>query len=292
VKRLLDNPSAKEANFKVSSEIYKHVLDLRDEKKRFNEACGQIGRRLSDIMQRNPNIPAGDLLIALFEAKHNKHLAIIKLNYREFFTHQTTVKAHGADNQLVKCTVALPFENGKTEEAALVSFDTMGVKVIEKPFELNGEMVEYFSEQFLNCETAISKKEAVEIIKEISDEINSEFLGGSIDGLARIKTAIVECAEESDGDVSMESVAAKAFGENVEAKEAYLSMARDQGLKADLMLGDKFAKQQFGVQRIKTEEGVDLRFPAELWGNSVELTKTKDGAPAIMISNLGELQLS
>jgi hypothetical protein len=243
-------------------------------------------------MQRNPNIPAGDLLIALFEAKHSKHLAIIKLNYREFFTHQTTLKAHGADNQLVKCTVALPFESGRPEEAALVSFDTMGVKVIEKPFELNGEMVEYFSEQFLVCETAISKKEAVEIIKGISEEINEEFLGGSIDGLAKIKTAIVECAEESDGDVSMESVAAKAFGDNLEAREAYISMARDSGIKADLPLGDKFARQQFGIQRIKTDEGVDLRFPAELWGNSVELTKTKDGAPAILVTNLGDLQMS
>jgi hypothetical protein len=294
VKKLMDNPSAREATFKATSEAYKYILDLRDGKRHFQEACVLIGKRLSEIMLKNSNIPAGDLLIVAFEARHEAFLAILKLNYREFFTHQTTRKAGGADNQLVKCTVALPFDSGKIEEACLISFSDMTVKVIEKPFELNGEMVDYFSEKFLVCETSISKKEAVEIIKEISEEVNDEFLGGSVDGLAKIKTALVEYSEEADGELSIEGVAAKAFGDNLEARDAYISLARDSGIKADLPLGDKFVRQQFGMQRIKTENGVEIKFPAELWGEggSIEFITTKDGAPAILLTNLGEIQMS
>jgi hypothetical protein len=294
VKKLMGNTASKEATFKASSEVYKHILDIRDNKKSFQEAGVQIGKRLSDIMAKCPNIPAGDLLIALFEVKHDKHLAIIKLNYKEIFTHQHTRKASGNDNQLVKVAAALPFDSGKTEEACIVSLADTTVKVIEKPFEIDGEMIDYFSEMFLVCETAISKKEAAEIIKGISEEINEEFLGGSVDGLAKIKTALIACSEESEGEVSLEDVASKAFGSNTQARDAYMSMARDSGLSEDLLLGDKFVRQQFGIQKIKTDNGVELKFPAELWGKggSVEFIKTKDGSPAILLTNLGEITMS
>ena len=189
VKKLLDNPASKEAAFTAKSEVYKQIKDLKDGRRHFKDVCVQIGRRLSDIMKQNTAIPEGDLLIVQFDNKRNHYIAIIKLNYLECFTHQTKRSPAGADNQIVKYAAVLPFDTGKAEEACLIPFDPMVLKVIEKPFEINNEMVNYFSELFLECDSAMSKKEAAQILNEISEEINDKYFNGSIDAAARIKTA-------------------------------------------------------------------------------------------------------
>jgi len=293
VKKLLDNPASKEATFTAQSEVYKQIRDLKDNKRHFKDVCVQIGRRLSDIMKQNAGIPEGDLLIVQFDNKRDHYIAIIKLNYMECFTHQTKRSPAGADNQIVKYSAVLPFDTGKAEEACLIPFDPMVIKVIEKPFEINGEMVNYFSELFLECDSSISKREAAQILNEISEEINDKYFDGGIDAAARIKTALLEQAEEAAGEISIESVAARAFGNNTEARGDYIELARDAGLRADMMLGEKFVRQQFGTQRIKAENGVELKFPAELWGDSssIEMVRQPDGSNAILLKNLGQIEV-
>jgi nucleoid-associated protein YejK len=292
-KKLLDNPASKEATFTSESEIYKHIIELKDGRRHFKDACAQIGRRLSEIMKQDTEIPAGALLIVQFDNKKDRYIAIIKLNYRECFTHQTKRSPAGADNQIVKYASVLPFDTGKTEEACLIPFDPMVLKVIEKPFIVNGEMVNYFSEMFLECNSSISKKEAAQILNEISDEVNEKYFDSSVDSVARIKTALIEQSEETEGEISIESVAAKAFGNNLEARDDYVRLARDAGLRADMMLGERFVRQQFGTQRIKTENGIEIKFPAELWADSssIEMIRQPDGSNAILIKNLGHIEV-
>ena len=293
VKKLLDNPASKEATFTAKSEVHKEIKDLKDGKRHFKDVCVQIGRRLSDIMKRNASIPEGDLLIVQFDNKHDHYIAIIKLNYMECFTHQTKHSSAGADNQIVKYSAVLPFDTGKAEEACLIPFDPMVLKVIEKPFEIDGEMINYFSEMFLECDSSLSKREAAQILNEITDEINEKYFDSGIDAVARIKTALMEQAEEANGEISIESVASKAFGNNPEARGDYVELARDAGLRADIMLGEKFVRQQFGTQRIKAENGVELKFPAELWGDSssIEMIRQPDGSQAILLKNLGQIEV-
>jgi len=293
VKKLLDNPASKEATFTAKSEVYKQIRDLKEGKRYFKDACVQIGRRLSEIMKQNAAIPEGDLLIVQFENKHDHYIAIIKLNYMECFTHQIKRSSAGADNQIIKYSAVLPFDTGKAEEACLIPFDPMVLKVIEKPFEINGEMVNYFSEIFLECDSSLSKREAAQILNEISDEINEKYFDGGIDAAARIKNALLEEAEETNGEISIEGVAAKAFAGNLEARGDYIGLARDAGLRADMMLGEKFVRQQFGTQRIKAENGVELKFPAELWGDSssIEMVRQPDGSNAILLKNLGQIEV-
>jgi len=293
VKKLLDNPASKEATFISNSEVYKQVKDLKDGKRHFKDVCARIGQRLSDIMKQNAAIPEGDLLIVQFENKRDLYIAIVKLNYMECFTHETKRNSHGADNQIVKYSAVLPFDTGKTEEACLIPFDPMVIKVIEKPFEIDGEMVNYFSEMFLECEPSLSKREAAQILNEINEEINEKYFGGGVDAVARIKTALIEQAEEAEGEISVEGVAAKAFEGSPEARGDYVELARGAGLRADMMLGEKFVRQQFGTQRIKAENGVELKFPAELWGDgsSIEMVRQPDGSNAILLKNLGRIEV-
>jgi hypothetical protein len=293
VKKLLDNPASKEATFNPDSEVYHYIMELKNGARGFKSICIHIGKRMSDLKKKNPAIPDGDLLIVLFENKRNQYMAITKLNYSECFTHEIKQGSTGADNQIIKYPAVLPFDSGKVFEACLIPFDPMVIKVIEKPFEIDGELKNYFSEMFLDCQPSLSKKEAAQILNEITEEITEKYFDSSIDAVTRIKTALLEQAEEADGEVSIESVAEKAFGGNLEVREDYVQLARGAGLRQDLALGEKFVRQQFGVQRLKAENGVELKFPAELWGDgsSIQMVRQPDGSSAILLKNLGDIEL-
>jgi hypothetical protein len=291
VKKLLDNPASKEATFNPDSKVYSYIRDLKDGRLYFKSACQRIGSCLSGIMAHNPGIPGGDLLIVLFENRKRDYIAILKLNYREVFTHEIKRGPGGADNQIVKYPAVLPFDSGRVEEAVLIPCDPMVLKVLEKPFEIDGEQKNYFSEMFLECQPELSKKEAADMLKEISEEISARYFDNSVEASAKIKTALIEQAEEAEGEISVESVAARAFGNNTEIRDSYVELARDAGLRRDMPLGEKFVRQQFGIQRIKASNGIEVKFPAELWGSGcVEMLRQPDGSSAILLKNVGEIE--
>lgn len=288
VKKLLNNPAAKEATFKSESKVYGMVRSFIDGGVYFKDASVQICQHLSTIMLANVDIPSADILVARFEIKGDFYLAILKLNYKECFTHQVVTGADGADNQIMKCRSVLPFDSGKVEEACLIPYNPMVIRLLEKPYPVNGEQVNYFSELFLECGAEISKKEAARILDEVTEDMNQKFFNESIETMAKIKTALMEEAEEGEGYVSIENVAARVFDDNEEMKNQYIEMARDAGLRADIEFGQKFVKQQFGVQKFKAANGIELKFPVELIEDPtvLEIIHNGDGSMSIVLKNL------
>jgi hypothetical protein len=250
----------------------------------FKDAARELFGLLAGVVSRSPEIPSADILFVKFRQKNDEYLAILKLNYKECYTHQVSE----SDNQIVKNRAVLPFDGSKVDEACVIPYDPMIVRLMEKPCLMDGEMVNYFSSLFLDCEAEISKKEAAQIIAEISEEINEKYFDGGVASAARLKTAFMEEAEDEEGVISVENVAAKAFGENAEIKDEYIALAREAGIVRDLNLGEKFVRQQFGVQRFKSDNGVELKFPAELADDpdAFELTANVDGTVTITFKKL------
>jgi len=280
VKKLLSNNAAKEATFNADSPVCGLIRQFQEDKLRFTPMATAIGEHLQGIMQKHPAIPAGDLLIAFCDIK-GPHMAILKLHYKECMTHQV----RGQQSQLVKYEAVLP---DKVEEACLIPFDPMLLRVIEKPLEIDGEMVSYFSALFLGCEASLSKKEAVQIISDVTEEINERFFSGSPKMEALVKAALVDEAEEAEGVVSLEKVAAKAFEGRQEIQQEYLALAREAGLVADYPMGEKLAKQSFGVQKIKCENGIEISIPTYLMDDedAVAFELNDDGTSRLVIKRV------
>jgi hypothetical protein len=58
-----------------------------------------------------------------------------------------------------------------------------------------------------------------------------------------------------------------------------------------MTLGEKFVRQQFGIQKIKAENGIELKFPAELWNDgAIEMIRQPDGSNSILLKNLGQVE--
>lgn len=288
LKKLLNNPATKNATFNPESDIHTDITKYISGEIYFKDLSSQIFTKLQKIMLENVDIPAAALLVTQFEIKDEDYIGIIKLNYNECFTNQVKNDENGADNQIVKCRNVLPFNSGKVEEACLIPYNPMILKLLEKSYIVNGEPTNYFSKLFLDCTTELSKKEAVQIINDISEEINNKFFDKNVENLAKVKTALLEEAAEQEGIINIENVASKVFSDNEEIKNEYITLARESGIREDLDFTERFTKQHFGHQKFKANNGIEVKFPAELGDDkeSMEFIYNDDGSTSILLKNL------
>jgi len=280
VRKLLNNPAVRTAVFKPESEMYSLLGEYQNGLKYFKDVALVLASRMDEIMNRFPSIPSCDMLIARVGHKSGEYLAVLQLHYQEVYVH----KMGNADNQLV-IQNALPYTTGKVEFACLIGLDgaSMPISLLEKPV---GEVL-YFSELFLECDSTPSKKEQVQLIDEVTVEFVEEHFASDPAISARIKTAIVTEAESDDGYISMDNVATQAFEQQEDMKAQYVNTLRDAGVREDLPLTQRVIKQQFSTQRIKAENGVDIRFPAQMIEDEeLELTTHPDGTVTIVFKNL------
>lgn len=291
VRRLLHNPGAREATFTAESAVYDMVKGYQKGELHFSDMSRRLCERLAGLMEGNEDIPPADVLVAAFDQSGKSYLAIVKLNYGECFTHKLTAGANGGvENHIIKNTTVLPLTATNVEEACLIPYDPMVMRVLEKPHGVNGEKIEYFSKLFLECETELSKKEAAEAIQEIADEIGSKYYDGNLEAAAKIKAAFLLEAEEyqeEDGLV-LENVVARAYGDNEAAKTEFVALAKDYGLPHQVMLDKPFVKREFKVQKFAADNGIELKCPAELFQDpgQVHLVENPDGTLTITLRNL------
>ena len=285
VKKLMNNPAVRTANFTPEAEMYRLLGDYQNNLVHFKDTTLKIAEKMDQIMTKYTDIEPCDMLIARVGHKSGDYLAILNLTYQEVYSH----KSSGTDNQLTKCT-ALPFNSGKVEYAALIALNgsSMPISVVESSATIEGNQVLYFSELFLDCETTPSKKEQAKLIDEVTVEFVEEHFRSDPVVSAKIKTALLEEAEAEEGFVSMDNVASAAFPGEQEIKEQYVTVLRDAGIQEDLPLGERVVKQQFSTHKIKAENGVEIKFPAQLAAeeDEVEITKNSDGTVTVLFKNL------
>ena len=290
VRRLMNNPGAKEAAFSAESTVYSLVKSYQRGEIYFKDMSQQLCRKLAGIMRDNEDIPQADILVAAFDSAGKRYLAILKLNYGECFTHKVIRGDNGVENQIVKNTVVLPFSGSKVEEACLIPFDPMVLRILEKPHTVNGEQCNYFSQLFLECETEISKKEAAELIQGIADEINAKYYNDDVEMSARVKCALIDEVTDSGEEetLNLENVAKRVFSENDQVTAEFVSMAKDAGLPYEVKLDRPFVQREFKMQRFKADNGIELKFPSELFHDpeTIQFTTNSDGTVSITLKNL------
>ncbi len=287
IKRLFSDKRGKDAYFLPESKALAIVEQFINGEIFFKEFAHKICAGLDEILKENANIPQGDIIIAQFTDKKEDYIAIIKLNCKECYTHKIILGEDKTDNQIVIYNGVLPLDGGKVDEACIIKYNPNSIKLIEKAHSLKDGHDYYFSRLFLECETEISKKEAVEAINEATQMVTEKFFDGSPFFEAKIKGALVE-EVDNDGFIDVDNVAANIFTDNQEAKKEFIQQVRELGIKSEVQLGTGFTKQQFGNQTFKAENGIEIKFPTSLVDDNeiFEITENPDNSITLLIKNL------
>ncbi|MCI8623687.1 MAG: nucleoid-associated protein [Provencibacterium sp.] len=298
VRRLLHNAGAKEATFQAESGVYPLVKAFQKGELPFQAMARQLCERLAQILEGNEDIPPADVLVAAFDNAGKSYLAILKLNYAECYTHRVLqTEGGGMGTQIIKNSTVLPLNAGKVEEACLIPYDPMILRVFEKPHAIHGESIEYFSQLFLECETGISKKDAAETILQVADTLNEKHFGRDVELEARVKCALMEEAEtaEAEGEeeiLILDRVAERIFPDEEELRAEFIAAAGEEGLPRELPLDKPFAQREFKMQRLKADNGVEIKCPAQLFQDpdAVSLENHSDGSFTITFKHLRRLE--
>lgn len=287
--KILNDNNIKSASFMGDSNRIRSLCEaLGNNIGGFLSASCELTNILFEIMLKHVDIAPADLLCCLFECNSQLSLGIIKLNYKTGFTHFVSHADEGNSNTLIKYQTLLPSDTHKIDECALINLNDYSMKLVENEYEINGEKDFYLSKIFLGCEADLSNNEKLKIINKVTQKINKKYYDEDFEKVAKLKKAVSESLEESSV-FSVNTLAEKVFDKNVEIQNEYVEEIQKAGLtEKDIYIPEELASKRFGTQKIKTDTGIEINFPLELFEDKrkIEFINNPDGTISIIIKNV------
>ena len=253
-----------------------------------------MAEALYGIMNSNIDIPAGDLFVVFFEINQIQQIALLKMNFKESYTHTTVSDGTENTNTIMKYRSILPSGSQKLNEAAIISLDDMAVRLIEKKYDVNGQKINYFSKMFLNCTTKLSQKAKLAIVEKAVESVQKEYFNQSEQFEEKMKAKSVihnEMAEQ--GSISIPEVAAKIFEDKADLKEKFKEKIEKYNINEEELIEPKneATTKKFGKQHLTTDTGIEIKIPMEQYNSTenIEFLTNEDGTISVLIKNIGHI---
>lgn len=293
--KISSGDDAKECRFyKEESEIYRMLNSYSDED--FVEVSKEIAGLLYDIMSGNIDIPPADLMVVRFREGEEEYLALLKMNYKAFYTHRTMAAGDGEgnSNEIIRHKSILPSESQRLTEAAVIRLNDLALQVIERKYEVNGEKTNYFSFLFLKCSAHMSHKSKLAIVSRAVESVQKEGFDETerFEKQMRAKSIIQEEIEEKGGFV-VEELAEKIFEQEPELKVAFQDkMEKYDMVKEEIQPRSDNTVRKYQSQHLYTDTGIEIKIPMEQYKNpqSVEFITNPDGTLSVLIKNIEHLE--
>lgn len=251
----------------------------------------ELATQLYEIMHQNIDIPPADLFIVTWQYQSQLNLALLKMNYREFYVHFTGQENGTPYNDVIRQTAALPSAGTRLSEAALIYFADLKLNVVERKYEVNGVKTNYFSELFLKCHTKLSSKTQLNLVTKAVEQINKKYYEGNINKQLEAKSVIHNDMIEQ-GAILPETIGEKLFGEIPEIKEEFTQKLEKYNLaEAEVKPQNKATTKKFEKQFLTTDCGIEINIPMEEYnsGRNIEFITNPDGTISVLIKNINRL---
>lgn len=290
IEKLLTDSNLRNAKFTSDNDISEIIRGLAQSTDYFREASVHIAEKLFDIMLKNVDIAAADLICCLFDYFGSPFLGILKLNYKTGFTHFVDSAEEGNANTIIRHRTILPSESQKIDECVFISLDDLELKLIEKAYNINGEKEFYLSNLLLCCSTELSDNEKLKIIDRVTNKINKKFFDEDFEKIAKLKKAVSENLEEASA-IHVNEIACEVF-DNPEIQNEYIAEIQKAGLvESSITVPEKLAERKYRMHRIKTDTGIEINYPPSFYNNKdkMEFINNPDGTISILIKNVGKI---
>ena len=311
------------------SPIYS-ILETWDESDEtsFIETSQAIANKLYVAMGEGLDIPAADLLFVTFQAEGTIYLALLKMNYKESYTHEVTVdssyelrhtdsdkdsdssltdsvddiddtiEAETSDDpvintEIVKTHSLLPSATSRIPEAVVINLSDYHIKLLEKRYEINGEKAYYLSENFLVCHTSIPPKKKLNILTRVINNISNKYDGADLKTKMDTKSALQkEYVDNKSFDV--EEIGNKLFGKSPEKKSEFDEKMEQYDLQYDnFIVANESTVKKLEKQVMVTDSGIEISIPMETYNKlaNFEVQTDVTGKSTIIIRNIDNLVL-
>ena len=257
----------------------------------FIDLSCRIGGVLFDYMHAHTTIPGADLAVVDFTRDGAPWLGILKLNYKNGYTHYTETVEGAPVNSIIQQRACLPTQSGKVEEGALVNLTDYSMRLLEKKYDIDGHKEFYLSSVVFQYTQAEPEKKKLQAIQEAAAQAVKDAYEDEPHADAQVAMLIANQAADNDNQVSVEQVrqqlaeeyplAAVPFDDYVEKSEVLEEAAAPVTVTPARI-------RRMESRSIRTANGIEVKIPTELLNSDSELEflHDPDGSVSLLIKNV------
>ena len=257
----------------------------------FIDLSCRIAGVLFDYMHAHTTIPGADLAVVDFTRDGEPWLGILKLNYKNGYTHYTETVEGAPVNSIIQQRACLPTQSGKVEEGALVNLTDYSMRLLEKKYDIDGHKEFYLSSVVFQYTQAEPEKKKLQAIQEAAAQAVKDAYEDEPHADAQVAMLIANQAADNDNQVSVEQVrqqlaeeyplAAVPFDDYVEKSEVLEEAAAPVTVTPARI-------RRMESRSIRTANGIEVKIPTELLNSDSELEflHDPDGSVSLLIKNV------
>ena len=257
----------------------------------FIDLSCRIAGVLFDYMHAHTTIPGADLAVVDFTRDGAPWLGILKLNYKNGYTHYTETVEGAPVNSIIQQRACLPTQSGKVEEGALVNLTDYSMRLLEKKYDIDGHKEFYLSSVVFQYTQAEPEKKKLQAIQEAAAQAVKDAYEDEPHADAQVAMLIANQAADNDNQVSVEQVrqqlaeeyplAAVPFDDYVEKSEVLEEAAAPVTVTPARI-------RRMESRSICTANGIEVKIPTELLNSDSELEflHDPDGSVSLLIKNV------
>ena len=257
----------------------------------FIDLSCRIAGVLFDYMHAHTTIPGADLAVVDFTRDGAPWLGILKLNYKNGYTHYTETVEGAPVNSIIQQRACLPTQSGKVEEGALVNLTDYSMGLLEKKYDIDGHKEFYLSSVVFQYTQAEPEKKKLQAIQEAAAQAVKDAYEDEPHADAQVAMLIANQAADNDNQVSVEQVrqqlaeeyplAAVPFDDYVEKSEVLEEAAAPVTVTPARI-------RRMESRSIRTANGIEVKIPTELLNSDSELEflHDPDGSVSLLIKNV------
>ena len=257
----------------------------------FIDLSCRIAGVLFDYMHAHTTIPGADLAVVDFTRDGTPWLGILKLNYKNGYTHYTETVEGAPINSIIQQRACLPTQSGKVEEGALVNLTDYSMRLLEKKYDIDGHKEFYLSSVVFQYTQAEPEKKKLQAIQEAAAQAVKDAYEDEPHADAQVAMLIANQAADNDNQVSVEQVrqqlaeeyplAAVPFDDYVEKSEVLEEAAAPVTVTPARI-------RRMESRSIRTANGIEVKIPTELLNSDSELEflHDPDGSVSLLIKNV------
>ena len=257
----------------------------------FIDLSCRIAGVLFDYMHAHTTIPGADLAVVDFTRDGAPWLGILKLNYKNGYTHYTETVEGAPVNSIIQQRACLPSQSGKVEEGALVNLTDYSMRLLEKKYDIDGHKEFYLSSVVFQYTQAEPEKKKLQAIQEAAAQAVKDAYEDEPHADAQVAMLIANQAADNDNQVSVEQVrqqlaeeyplAAVPFDDYVEKSEVLEETAAPVTVTPARI-------RRMESRSIRTANGIEVKIPTELLNSDSELEflHDPDGSVSLLIKNV------
>ena len=257
----------------------------------FIDLSCRIAGVLFDYMHAHTTIPGADLAVVDFTRDGAPWLGILKLNYKNGYTHYTETVEDAPINSIIQQRACLPTQSGKVEEGALVNLTDYSMRLLEKKYDIDGHKEFYLSSVVFQYTQAEPEKKKLQAIQEAAAQAVKDAYEDEPHADAQVAMLIANQAADNDNQVSVEQVrqqlaeeyplAAVPFDDYVEKSEVLEEAAAPVTVTPARI-------RRMESRSIRTANGIEVKIPTELLNSDSELEflHDPDGSVSLLIKNV------